>query len=193
VALDRTFLREARQARDRLIDLQRKADMAQVDYQHAVRRLHAAGGSLRQIAEALGISYQRVHQIVDVASGKGAVKKCEIDASCSFCGTHSSKVAKLIAGPEVFICDDCVGLARGVVGEGYAAGRNGIRVVSTDRAESAARCSFCGRKRNRVDAMAAAPDRPLVGKFAPRSGAMRVCDKCVALCEEILREELAGM
>jgi hypothetical protein len=71
--------------------------------------------------------------------------------------------------------------------------RNGTRLVSTPPAEPTARCSFCGQKRNRVGAKAEAPDRPLVGEFAPRSGAMRVCDKCVALCEEILREELAGM
>ena len=32
---------------------------------HAIKKLHAAGGSLREIAEALELSHQRVHQIVE--------------------------------------------------------------------------------------------------------------------------------
>ena len=27
---------------------------------------------------------------------------------CSFCGKNQNEVAKLIAGPSVFICDECV-------------------------------------------------------------------------------------
>src|SRR4051812_399986 len=34
---------------------------------------------------------------------------------CSFCGKSSKQVAKLIAGPGVFICDACVGLCDGVL------------------------------------------------------------------------------
>ena len=30
---------------------------------------------------------------------------------CSFCGKSQRQVKKLIAGPGVYICDDCVGLA----------------------------------------------------------------------------------
>ena len=30
--------------------------------------------------------------------------------SCSFCGKSKDEVARLIAGPGVFICDECVGL-----------------------------------------------------------------------------------
>ncbi len=51
--------------RERLLDLQHDVDRARADYQHAIRRLHAAGGSMREIAEVLGLSHQRVHQIVD--------------------------------------------------------------------------------------------------------------------------------
>jgi hypothetical protein len=63
--LDDEILGEARQARDRLIAAQHQVDDARADYHHAVRRLHAAGSSMREVAEALGISHQRVHQIVD--------------------------------------------------------------------------------------------------------------------------------
>lgn len=189
VALDPQLLREAREARDRLVNVQREAELAQVGYQHAIRRLHAAGGSLRQIADAFGLSYQRVHQIVDVASGKGAIRRCRVDAFCSFCGAHSNDVTKLIAGPGVFICGDCVRLMRRVAVEGHEVTHQGTSLVSTSPVESTARCSFCGHKPKRVGARAEAPNRPPVGKSARRSGSMRICDKCLALCEGILREE----
>jgi ATP-dependent Clp protease ATP-binding subunit ClpA len=63
--LDDAILGKAKQARDRLIAAQREQDDARADYHHAIRRLHASGSSMREIAEALGISHQRVHQIVD--------------------------------------------------------------------------------------------------------------------------------
>lgn len=37
------------------------------------------------------------------------------DFGCSFCGAHRKDVAKLIAGPRVFICNGCVGDATAVV------------------------------------------------------------------------------
>lgn len=65
MALDDPILDEAKQARDRLIAARREQDDARAGYHHAIRRLHASGASMREIAEALGISHQRVHQIVD--------------------------------------------------------------------------------------------------------------------------------
>jgi hypothetical protein len=64
MALDEKILGEARELRDTLLDLQHQEERARVDYQHAIRRLHAKGGSLREIADELGLSHQRVHQIV---------------------------------------------------------------------------------------------------------------------------------
>ena len=40
-------------------------------FPHGIRRLHAAGGSLREIAERFRLSHQRVHQIVDAAADAG--------------------------------------------------------------------------------------------------------------------------
>jgi ATP-dependent Clp protease ATP-binding subunit ClpC len=71
VALDETILTEARTARDRLLELQHKSEKAQADFRDAVRRLHAAGGSMREIGEGLGLSHQRVHQIVDAVAPGG--------------------------------------------------------------------------------------------------------------------------
>ena len=41
----------------------------------------------------------------------------EIDRSlhCSFCGKNAAEVKKLIAGPEVYICDECVDLCHGIL------------------------------------------------------------------------------
>ena len=36
--------------------------------------------------------------------------------SCTFCGKSYKKVKKLIAGPGVFICDECVGLCNDILG-----------------------------------------------------------------------------
>ena len=63
--LDPALLGEARTARERLLELQHDLERVRADYNDVVRRLHAAGGSLREIAENLGLSHQRVHQIVE--------------------------------------------------------------------------------------------------------------------------------
>lgn len=63
--LDPTILSEARTSRDRLLEAQHEAERARADYNDSVRRLHAGGGSLREIAENLSLSHQRVHQIVE--------------------------------------------------------------------------------------------------------------------------------
>jgi len=46
---------------------------------------------------------------------------------CSFCGKSQHEVRKLIAGPTVFICDECVELCMDI-----------IRTVCRPRARSAA-------------------------------------------------------
>lgn len=40
-----------------------------------------------------------------------SAKQATAVLSCSFCGKSKDEVAKLIAGPAVFICDECVGVA----------------------------------------------------------------------------------
>ena len=37
--------------------------------------------------------------------------------NCSFCGRSQSQVRKLVAGPGVYICDECVDLAHSIVEE----------------------------------------------------------------------------
>jgi hypothetical protein len=69
MTLDEQVLAEAKEARQRLVDLESQTAHVRVDYHHAIKKLHAAGGSLREIADALELSHQRVHQIVEGPAG----------------------------------------------------------------------------------------------------------------------------
>src|SRR6266536_3948306 len=40
--------------------------------------------------------------------------------SCSFCGKNQKEVKKLIAGPTVYICDECIGLCNDIIAEEIA-------------------------------------------------------------------------
>jgi len=39
------------------------------------------------------------------------------DLRCSFCGKSQKEVRKLIAGPNVYICDECIGLCNDIIAE----------------------------------------------------------------------------
>lgn len=56
------------------------------------------------------------------AAAKKAPKKASCFDQCSFCGKATSEVRHLIVGPEVSICDECVGLTVEVLEE------KGIRI-----------------------------------------------------------------
>ena len=45
----------------------------------------------------------------------------ENEIRCSFCGRPQSQVRRLIAGPDVYICNECVDLCRDIISEGMAA------------------------------------------------------------------------
>jgi hypothetical protein len=67
--VDDELLAEAKRARARLIDAERDVEVARAEFHRAVRRLHLHGASLRELALGLGLSHQRVHQIVESAGG----------------------------------------------------------------------------------------------------------------------------
>lgn len=64
MTLDPQILSVAQAARERTLECQHELERARADFNHEIRRLHAAGGSMREISEQLGVSHQRVHQIV---------------------------------------------------------------------------------------------------------------------------------
>ena len=38
---------------------------------------------------------------------------------CSFCRKHDSEVSKLVAGPRVYICDECVAIASRIMNDSH--------------------------------------------------------------------------
>jgi hypothetical protein len=164
--LDPHILKTARSASHELAEADRRALLARAEYNTAVRRLHLAGASLREIADALAVSHQRVQQIVNEAGGSWwtrvwrtrAIKR---DAICTFCDRPPSEVAKLIAGPNVYICDACVAVAER---EARGEGAEGARLAKVT-------CSFCGRRRPSSTA---------------RTGSAAVCGDCLRLARDIL-------
>src|SRR5207247_6802250 len=71
---------------------------------------------------------------------------------CSFCNKSQNAVRKLIAGPAVFICDECVGVCQDIIDEDGNAG-----------------CSFCGKSEGAVSKLVTGAYRPLA----------RICDGCL--------------
>ena len=177
--VDVGLLAEAARAEERLIEAEHEAELARADFHRAVRRLNLSGASLREIASALGLSHQRVHQIVEGAGGGRRWRK-RSDANenrvCSFCGRAQRKSRPLVAGPGVYICDACIGLVGDVLSTGTPAKTVAATViaVAADRRE---RCSFCGKRRPQVEGLAS-------------TGDVLICSSCLKLCDEIVSERL---
>jgi hypothetical protein len=171
MTLESELLKQAQSAGTQLAELERQALLARADYHTAIRRLHLAGGSLREIAHALALSHQRVQQIVDEAGGSWwrrvwRTRNVKRDAVCTYCGHPPSEVAKLIAGPDVFICDACM-----VAAEHTLSGRRrGTAAFALGGPRRRARCAFCGKG---AQALAVTPQA-------------NVCGDCLRLCREIL-------
>ncbi len=159
---------------------------------------------MREIADALGLSFQRVHQIVNVSTGKGAVKPRRVirptptgepsrnaDDTCTFCGAAGTEVRKLIAGPGVFICDRCIDLARQADVAGDCRANDLTMLVPVDLPDAKPPCGFCGRRRDQTEAMIHAPRRPGVGLHAEHTSdaGVSICRDCLRLCEELLANE----
>jgi hypothetical protein len=168
------LLEKARTAGTGLSAAERQVQLARADYHAIVRRMHLAGASLREIAEALEMSHQRVQQIVSVAGGTWwrrvwRTRNRKGDLICTWCVRASSEVSKLIAGPNVFICDSCVEAAEGALSS--AAGKTGS--LRTARRGEKGRCSFCGKRQDEQRALVLGP-------------VANVCDACLKTCREIL-------
>ena len=75
---------------------------------------------------------------------------------CSFCGKSQREVKKLIAGPSVLICDECVSMCQDILsGEG-----------NEKKSGQPPSCSFCGKGKDEYKELVAGP-------------AVYICDQCV--------------
>jgi hypothetical protein len=188
--MDEELLAEARRAQERLIDAERDAEVARAEFNRTVRRLQLHGSSLRELAAALGLSHQRVHQIVEAAGGsrRWTNRRSGPRPACTFCGRSQDQARKLIAGPGVYICDVCIALAHTVLGSGEAASTELGPMTTVPEHERQEQCSFCGKRREKVAGLAAVRLGGIAGKL---TGSMVICTECLALCDEILDEDLA--
>ena len=175
--INQQLLEKARAAGAALAGAEHQVQLARTEYHTIVRRIHLAGGSLRELAHALELSHQRVQQMVEGAGGSWwhrvwRSRNAKHNLICTFCQRRDDQVAKLIAGPEVFICDACVALADQVKNGGSRAARGSL-TLATEGAR--ARCSFCRKRRT--------ADRPLL-----TSSAASICGECLHVCQQIIMD-----
>jgi hypothetical protein len=170
--LESGVVEQARAAAARLADAEAELRRVRTDYHAAIRRLHLAGGSVREIADALSLSHQRVQQIVTASGGSWwsrawRTRNARRDLVCTWCDRPDHDVSKLIAGPDVFICEACVDTA-----ERAMQGATGLAVKrAPERAKY--RCSFCSKSSHPTRAVVVGP-------------AANVCEACLIVCRQIL-------
>ncbi len=187
--VDEELLAAARQAQERLIEADHAAAVAKAEFHRAVRRLHLSGASLRELAAALHLSHQRVHQIVEIAGGGrrwGRRGRLPPDLACSFCGRPQRKTRKLIAGPGIYICEKCVDAAEAVIRTGQATETALGPLQSVPGNMTQRRCGFCGKHRLQVTGLATGAGSPA----AKPAGDTAICAECLILCREIHSEQL---
>ncbi|HEX2850466.1 MAG TPA: ClpX C4-type zinc finger protein [Acidimicrobiales bacterium] len=209
MALDDAVLSEVEEARQRLEHLEASVYEARNAFHHSIRRLHAAGGSMREIATALGMSHQRVHQII----GEDAI--IEIQATARDVVTlpisvatddHTAPAAGSPAG---------AGDERPAAVPAVARGRT---PVAPDRGTAGGppvdRCAFCGAARTEAVRLLGTPGRrficgacvvtarsdlavtsPRTCSYCGRTSTSTtstsdrtttICEACVASCERLL-------
>ena len=174
MAMAQELLDKARAAGAELADAERRVLTTRADYHSAIRRLHLAGAPLREIAEALSLSHQRVQQIVKGSGGSWwrrawRARRGTLDAICTWCDRPPSEVAKLVAGPNVHICDACVTAAARVErGSGKAGGP--LKLAKTGSRE---RCTFCHKRPSETRTVVTGP-------------AAHICSECLRICREIM-------
>ena len=102
-------------------------------------------------------------------------------------GQRQRKTRKLVAGPDVYICEQCVEMAETVIRSGQATetALGPLHSVPDNMAQR--RCSFCGKRRHQVTGLATSVGAP-AGKLADDAA---ICSECLVLCREIHSEQLA--
>ena len=171
VTLNQELLNTARKTGADVAEAERQALLTRAEYHTAVRRLHLAGASLREIAEALSLSHQRVHQIVEGSGGSWwrkawRTRSTTRDAVCTWCSRPPSEVEKLVAGPNIYICDRCVREAERALRK-TEGGTTKPRM---------SRCSFCRR-------FGGARRTVVTGRQAS------VCAECLQMCRDFMSLE----
>src|SRR5215831_12478560 len=105
---------EAREAVRRAAAFAQQAGRGEVGTEHLLAALALDPGSrARRVLSHLGVSIAAIKKELDCYVGPGKRrrrKRGKADLACSFCGKSQKQARKLVAGPGVFICDECIGL-----------------------------------------------------------------------------------
>ena len=114
--------------------------------------------SLELIAKAFGLENWNVLSArIDAAQPPAGARMPDQPARllhCSFCGKDQNEVNKLVAGPAVFICDECISLCSDIVDEQLlrliAGDDAGARAMSTAELAHYVEQANKGAERNRL-------------------------------------------
>lgn len=167
----------AEAAQVKLREAEQRLEEAKTEFKSSVRRLYVEGATIREISQVLGLSHQRIHQLIGSQSRSWWQRLTGSNAqsteSCSFCGKVSAEVGQLVSGPGVNICEGCVEAA--AVTLGSEAARREDSHFELLHQGSKQRCSFCGTRNQDV----------------PRASASghQICAQCVALATRIADEK----
>ena len=97
---------------------------------------------------------------------------------CTFCGKAPREVRKLIAGPRVSICDECIKKCNDIIAqEAMKSAREDEPRRRVKPSSPALCCSFCGKQQHEAQTLIAGPSA-------------YICDECIGLCNDIISEEL---
>ena len=88
--------------------------------------------------------------------------------SCSFCGKSQREVRKLIAGPSVYICDECIGLCNDIIADELESGGGGGALTSGKGDYPRSR-RVCDRSRKRKSTRCRCSQSPQVDRDPPWS------------------------
>ena len=207
MSLDEHVLVDVEAARTRLEVLEDQAYEARAAFHQAIRRLHAAGGSMREIATALGMSHQRVHQIIGTdgiveveASAVTEVSSLPVPGAVATrppAGAPAASAPVVAATTVEDACSFCgaprreldkllagpgpVFICGGCVALAAAVVAEEATAEAPMRrvaAEDDPTCTFCGNGGATGGAMAEAA-----------SGSPRICSRCASTCQRIVQDD----
>jgi hypothetical protein len=112
---------EAVEAMQRAAGIAQRAGHGEVGTEHLLAAMVLDPGSrARRVLSHLGVSIAAVKKGLDGYVGPGKQrrrKRGRVDPACSFCGKSQKQAKKLISGPGVHICDECIDLCNEIVAE----------------------------------------------------------------------------
>jgi hypothetical protein len=96
--------------------------------------------------------------------------------TCSFCGKSENEVRRLIAGPKVYICEECVELCNDILADEQYGGRKEKRKDITSLSTTGIACALCNF-----------PIAPEEAVMVPDRGPL--CSTCMSAVKAVIEQE----